>query len=174
MFVRSTDAGADLALVDRDDVGGPEWVQAPTEPVLAWLREADERLDGALIDVAEGGFLVRMPFDDDEAFGAALRDALEHGVNPLVASHGGRVRLVDACDGVVRVRMDGGCQGCSAARETLVGVVVRHLKHAVPGVRDVIDETDHSAGDNPFYSSSREGVTMLPVLPDEILREACG
>lgn len=174
VFIRVTTEGADLALVDRTDVVGPEWVVTDSEPALAWLRSADSRLDGALVDLRDGGFEVRPAFDDDESFAAAVREALENGVNPLVASHGGRVRLVTASEGVVRIRMDGGCQGCTSARETLVGVVVRHLEHAVPGIRDVIDATDHAAGVNPFFGSARPDVTMLPVLPDEILREACG
>ncbi|MBI2206486.1 MAG: NifU family protein [Candidatus Rokubacteria bacterium] len=40
-------------------------------------------------------------------------------MNPAVAAHGGRVTLVDVTDGRVRLRLEGGCQGCSLAEVTV-------------------------------------------------------
>jgi Fe-S cluster biogenesis protein NfuA len=161
-----------LVLVDRADVGGVGWLRHDGDVPLAWRAEDAEPLTAALVDHRDGGFEVRTAETDPEQFAGEVRRVLEEGVNPLVASHGGRILLVEAGDGVARVRMEGGCQGCTAARETLAGVVERHLLHAVPGLCEVVDVTDHAAGDAPWYAPAREGVIALPVLPQG-LREAC-
>ncbi|MCK4245380.1 MAG: NifU family protein, partial [Candidatus Omnitrophica bacterium] len=51
---------------------------------------------------------------------------------------GGDVELVEVADeGVVRVRLTGGCAGCPAAQMTLVGVVENAIKSKVPQVKKV-------------------------------------
>lgn len=169
---RDPSGGFRLVLVDREATEGIGWRGSVEAPPLAWRTEDASALAGALVDHREGGFEVRLPLGDDRALEAEVRRVLETGVNPLVASHGGRILLVEAAAGVVRVRMEGGCQGCTAARETLSGVVSRHLLHAVPGLREVVDVTDHDAGEAPWYAPAKEGVISLPILPQG-LREAC-
>lgn len=165
--------GFGLVLVDRDDARGPAWLHDETGEVpVVWARGDAPALRGALVDHVDGGFRVRPAPASDAELATLVKEALEEGVNPLVASHGGKVRLVEAVDGVARVRMDGGCQGCMSARSTLADVVSRHLLHGVPGLRDVVDVTDHAAGENPYHRPDRKGVVSLPVLPDPWLREA--
>jgi Fe/S biogenesis protein NfuA len=78
---------------------------------------------------------------------------LEHSVNPALASHGGFATLVRVDDeNRVFVHMGGGCQGCSLSAATLQEGIQRAIKEALPEVTDVIDATDHDAGENPFYS----------------------
>ena len=48
--------------------------------------------------------------------------------------------------------MGGGCQGCSMSQATLTEGIQRAIVEAVPEITEVVDATDHSAGDNPFYS----------------------
>jgi Fe-S cluster biogenesis protein NfuA len=48
-----------------------------------------------------------------------VRRVLDVEVNRAVAAHGGHVTLVDASEGRVRLRLEGGCQGCSLAEATL-------------------------------------------------------
>ena len=43
-----------------------------------------------------------------------VQDVLDAQVNPIVASHGGGVHIVDLFDNVVYLRMSGGCQGCGS------------------------------------------------------------
>ncbi len=57
--------------------------------------EPDDRLRGAVCGVLDG------PFGD------------------FVASHSGRIELVDARDGVVRVRLAGACRSCSLSEWTI-------------------------------------------------------
>jgi len=76
---------------------------------------------------------------------------LESEINPQVASHGGKVSLVEVTDeGVVLLRFGGGCHGCGMVDATLRGGVERTLKERVPEVTGVADATDHSTGENPY------------------------
>ena len=47
--------------------------------------------------------------------------------------------------------MGGGCQGCAVVAMTLRDGIARSIKEAIPEVTEVIDTTDHDAGENPFY-----------------------
>jgi Fe-S cluster biogenesis protein NfuA len=78
---------------------------------------------------------------------------LEKEVNPMVASHGGRIDVEDFLDGNVYIRMSGGCQGCASSKATLKQGVERALKQAFGDkIQDVIDVTDHADGENPYYN----------------------
>ncbi len=52
--------------------------------------------------------------------------------------------------------MGGGCQGCGAADVTLRQGVERMIREAVPEVLEIIDLTDHAAGQNPYYAASKQ------------------
>lgn len=77
---------------------------------------------------------------------------LDEKVNPAVAAHGGRISLVDVTDHVAYVRMEGGCQGCSASAVTLQQGVQNAILSEVPTIQGVVDVTEHALGDNPFFS----------------------
>jgi Fe-S cluster biogenesis protein NfuA len=87
----------------------------------------------------------------DAAARTKLEQVFETQVNPAVASHGGMVELVDYKNGVVYVRMAGGCQGCASSQATLKMGIERLVREAVPEVVDIVDVTNHSAGANPYY-----------------------
>ncbi|HLP23955.1 MAG TPA: NifU family protein [Microbacteriaceae bacterium] len=55
----------------------------------------------------------------DERLCAAVCQVLEGEFGEYVASHGGRIELLDVHDGVVRVRLAGACSSCSIADWTL-------------------------------------------------------
>jgi Fe/S biogenesis protein NfuA len=80
--------------------------------------------------------------------------ALEQGVNPSIASHGGRADLValDEDSGTAYVRLSGGCQGCAMSQMTLKQGIERMLLEEVPELRGVLDVTDHTGGANPYYA----------------------
>ena len=77
---------------------------------------------------------------------------LDEKINPAVAAHGGKISLIDITDHVAYVRMEGGCQGCSASAVTLQQGVQNAILSEVSTIQGVIDVTDHSTGANPFYS----------------------
>jgi NFU1 iron-sulfur cluster scaffold homolog, mitochondrial len=89
----------------------------------------------------------------DEALKQQLQALFETQVNPAIASHGGQVALTDVKAGKVYVRMSGGCQGCASASATLRQGIETMVRQHIPQVTELIDVTDHAAGDNPYYAS---------------------
>ncbi len=77
-------------------------------------------------------------------------------VNPSIASHGGEATLVAEEDGVVYLRLGGGCQGCGMASVTLKQGIERILREAIPEIVEVVDVTDHQGGENPYYAPSKK------------------
>lgn len=84
--------------------------------------------------------------------GQAILELLTEHINPQVASHGGHISLIDVKDRTAYVRLEGGCQGCSASSATLRQGVEMEIKKLVPTIAHVVDVTDHTAGTNPYYS----------------------
>ncbi len=83
-----------------------------------------------------------------------VRAVLDRQINPAVASHGGRADLVEVSDaGVVSLRLSGGCQGCGMAAQTLRNGIEVALRQHVPEITEIIDVTDHQAGENPYISA---------------------
>jgi Fe-S cluster biogenesis protein NfuA len=84
-----------------------------------------------------------------------VRDVVEREINPLIAAHRGHASVVGVEEGWVRLRLEGGCQGCSLAEVTLRQGIEPLLKAKVPGVVGLIDITDHEAGREPFYPTAK-------------------
>ena len=81
----------------------------------------------------------------------AIQDLLVSRINPSVAGHGGHISLIDVVDTRAYIRMEGGCQGCGMANETLKQGVEVEIKKVVPTIQEVLDTTDHAGGTNPYY-----------------------
>lgn len=124
--------------------------------------ESGSLLDGARIDwvdtLEESGFKFEnpniKPLGSEPLEGPLaerVQRVLDERINPGIASHGGRVSLVDVRDNVVYLRMGGGCQGCGMANVTLSQGIRRILKEAVPEIVGIEDVTNHAAGTNPYY-----------------------
>ncbi|MFZ1490144.1 MAG: NifU family protein, partial [Ilumatobacteraceae bacterium] len=74
-------------------------------------------------------------------------------VNPALAAHGGFVSYVGHDgDGTVYLTMGGGCHGCAMSRMTMLEGVQTMLVDSVSGVAAVRDLTDHSTGENPYFT----------------------
>jgi cystathionine gamma-synthase len=84
-----------------------------------------------------------------------VRRVLDQEVNPAIAAHHGRVTLVDMADGRVRIRLEGGCQGCAVAEVTVRQGIEALLRKRVPEVVAVVDVTDHEAGTAPFFAPGK-------------------
>ena len=54
--------------------------------------------------------------------------------------------------------MGGGCQGCAASSVTLRQGVHAAFRKASPYLGSILDETDHSAGKNPFFNQLPPGM----------------
>ncbi|HEX2173824.1 MAG TPA: PLP-dependent transferase [Dehalococcoidia bacterium] len=84
-----------------------------------------------------------------------IRQILNDEVNPAVAAHGGRVTLVDTTGGTVRLRLEGGCQGCGLAEVTVRQGIEPLLRTRLPAIVAVLDVTDHQAGTSPFFPPAK-------------------
>ena len=56
----------------------------------------------------------------------------------------------------VYLQLGGGCQGCGMAQVTLSQGIEASLKEAIPEIGNVIDATDHSSGQNPYFAGSKK------------------
>jgi len=132
--------------------------------VLYVTPDGRQALDGAMIDFEvneTGGELsIRAPGLKGQEPGsdAPLHErvawVLESRINPMVASHGGRVSLVEITEERdVVLRFGGGCHGCGMIDVTLKQGVETQLREQVPEIRQVVDSTDHASGENPYYES---------------------
>lgn len=81
-----------------------------------------------------------------------IQKVIDEEVNPGVAGHGGQINLLAVKGNSVTIQMGGGCQGCSAADLTLKQGIHTSFRKAVPQVGAIFDETDHTAGLNPYFS----------------------
>ena len=86
---------------------------------------------------------------------AKVQELIESTINPAVAGHGGYVELIDVQENKVYLQMGGGCQGCGAADITLKAGIERLIKEELPEVEEVLDTTDHSSGNNPYYTPGK-------------------
>jgi len=84
-----------------------------------------------------------------------VQDLVDTSINPAIAAHGGWVELLDVKDSVVYLQMGGGCQGCGAADITLKAGIERLIKDEIPEITEVLDTTDHAAGENPYYTAGK-------------------
>ena len=70
-----------------------------------------------------------------------MREKVESALNrirPALQADGGDVELVDVKDGVVSVRLTGGCGCCSMSAVTLKHGVERVVRQEVPEVKEVV------------------------------------
>ncbi len=93
---------------------------------------------------------------DDDVLYERVAQLFASRVNPMVARHGGAVELIDVQDGVVMLRMGGGCQGCGMADVTLRQGIEAMLHEHVPGVEGIVDVTDHTAGSTPYFAAAKK------------------
>ena len=83
---------------------------------------------------------------------AVVQQLLDREVNRSIAAHGGQISIVDVREGNLFIAMSGGCQGCSASKVTLRQGFEVMLRRVAPEITNIVDTTDHAAGNTPFYS----------------------
>jgi Fe/S biogenesis protein NfuA len=129
--------------------------------------QTSKMIDGGTVDFVDkegaAGFTVDLP-QVGSGFGGAdssnpqvqkVQDILTREINPSLAAHGGMARVVDVKENVVYLQFGGGCQGCSMIDTTVKQGIETRLKELMPEIVRVTDETDHTAGSNPYYKASR-------------------
>jgi Fe/S biogenesis protein NfuA len=124
--------------------------------------ESAKFLEDASVDFVElhgqSGFRVHAPNagvpTPTGPLAESIQRLLEDKINPGLSSHGGRVALVGIKDQTVFLQFGGGCQGCGMVKSTLKDGVEKILLGEIPEIKRVMDVTDHSSGDNPYYPSA--------------------
>jgi Fe-S cluster biogenesis protein NfuA len=67
-----------------------------------------------------------------------IKEVIESEINPQLALHSGGCELLDVDDGVVTIRLFGGCSGCPSSHITLFNGIVPILKEKFPEIKDVM------------------------------------
>ena len=93
---------------------------------------------------------------EDSRIRVKVQDLLDTAINPAVAGHGGVVSLVDVKGKMVYLQLGGGCQGCGMADVTLKQSIETMIREELPEVVDILDVTDHAAGQNPYSAASKK------------------
>ena len=66
-----------------------------------------------------------------------IQTVLEKEVNSYLKLHSGSCELLDFDDGIVTIRMHGGCSGCPSSQSTLLNGILPILKEKIPEIEDV-------------------------------------
>ena len=82
-----------------------------------------------------------------------IQKVVDELINPGVAQHGGHVALIDVQGNQVVLQFSGGCHGCASSIATLKVGIEATLKEEVSPDLEVVDATDHSTGENPYYKA---------------------
>jgi len=124
-----------------------------------------DQLTGATLDLpsnpAQGGLVIRNPNRPNPLDGTDIELTgtleeklvmlLEKRINPALSAHGGSAELVRVEGTEAHILMGGGCQGCAMSAATLREGISVMIAQAIPEITDVIDVTDHSEGENPYF-----------------------
>jgi Fe/S biogenesis protein NfuA len=167
---RGSDYTYDLAFEPLAEAAEGDAVYQQGE-LSVWIpAESVDNLMGSTLDLpgipGQGGLVLRNPnrpnpFSSELDTGSLeltgdtadkIRQLLDQQINPALASHGGYANLIGVDGEKAIVEMGGGCQGCAISAMTLRDGIERAIKDNVPEITEVVDATDHAAGENPFYS----------------------
>jgi Fe-S cluster biogenesis protein NfuA len=144
-------AGVEDGMVTLEASGSPGAALPLASQVEALIRAAVPEVTAVRM-IGPGG-------EPPSAAGGGLADrvrrVLDAEINPAIAAHRGHVALAGVDRGWVRIRLEGGCQGCSLAEVTLRQGIEPLLRTRVPDMVGLIDVTDHEAGTDPFFSPAK-------------------
>jgi len=151
--------GAGMRVVAVEDgiahlevTGSPGAVFPLASRIEALIRAAVPEITGVRLTGPAAG---APPGPAARTLAERARRVLDAEINPVIASHRGHVALVGADQGWVRIRLEGGCQGCSLAEVTLRQGIEPLLRARLPDMTGLVDVTDHEAGTQPFFSAEK-------------------
>jgi Fe/S biogenesis protein NfuA len=132
---------------------------------ITWLSDAEidfeEESTGGQLTIRAPGIKGSAP-DEDAALKERVQWVLDSEINPMLASHGGQVSLVEVTrDFRVVLQFGGGCQGCGMADVTLKQGISKTLHERFSEITSVDDVTDHESGENPYYEKGDSGQSVL-------------
>ena len=91
--------------------------------------------------------------DDNAPLVDRVSYVIESEVNPQLASHGGKVVLLEITEeGFAILQFGGGCNGCSMVDVTLKeGIEKQMLEEFAGEIKGVRDATEHQSGEHSYY-----------------------
>ena len=148
-FIELSDTPAENISIDFENI-----------PVLV-SKEIIPYLEGTEVDLNDKGELeaFNSSMSITEISGSVeeqIQHVLDEEVNPMVASHGGVVSLLEVKDHNAYLEFGGGCQGCGMIDVTLKQGVEVMIKAQIPDIEAIYDVTDHAGGTNPYYQPSEK------------------
>jgi Fe-S cluster biogenesis protein NfuA len=149
--IRVADAGD--GVVTLEVTGSPGAMLPLAARIEAQIRAAVPGITTVRL-VTPGTGPARAP-DAGGSLAEAARRVLDAEVNPAIAAHHGHVSVDGADQGWIRIRLEGGCQGCSLAEVTVRQGIEPLLQARLPQMTGLIDVTDHEAGTEPFFSPEK-------------------
>jgi len=132
--------------------GSPGAVLPLASRIEALIRAAVPEITGVRIT---GPGAAPPPGSAAGSLAERARRVLDAEINPVIAAHRGHVSLASVDQGWVRIRLEGGCQGCSLAEVTLRQGIEPLLRARLPDMTGLVDVTDHAAGTQPFFSPEK-------------------
>ena len=146
-FIELSDTPAENISIDFENI-----------PVLV-SKEVIPYLEGTEVDLNDKGELEAFnPSMSITEISGSVEEQIQHvldeEVNPMVASHGGVVSLLEVKDHNAYLEFGGGCQGCGMIDVTLKQGVEVMIKAQIPEIEAIYDVTDHAGGTNPYYQPS--------------------
>ena len=67
-----------------------------------------------------------------------IKKVIEEEINPQLELHSGGCELLNVEDGIVTLRLYGGCSGCPSSQLTLFNGIVPLLRDKFPDIKDVV------------------------------------
>jgi Fe-S cluster biogenesis protein NfuA len=125
-----------------------------------------------IVDIVDGPLLDRLAEDDHIRGLLVLHDlhprsthervteALDK-VRPYLGSHAGDVEFVGIDDGVLRLRLQGTCDGCPSSTVTAKYAIERMVREVAPEIADVVVE-------GVVEETGPGGRPLLPLCPVEL------
>ena len=147
-------AAAAGGVVTLEVTGSPGAVFPLPRRIEAQIRAAVPGITAVRL-VTPGAGPAGRPPDAGESLAEAARRVLDAEVNPAIAAHRGHVTVTGAGQGWIRIRLEGGCQGCSLAEVTVRQGIEPLLRARLPAMTGLTDVTDHEAGTEPFFSPEK-------------------
>ena len=157
----------ETAFLRGSDVANEDHVEQHGELPVAIPAESLDNLRGSVLDLAgdpeSPGLVLRNPnpatppitegeIELEGSIEERVQQLIELYINPAIAAHGGFVTLSGIEGDRALVELGGGCQGCGLAAMTLRQGIESSIKHHIPEILEVVDVTDHAAGENPFFA----------------------
>ena len=165
--VQGVDYAYDLAFEPITEADETDVIYQVGELTMMVPESSVDKLRGATLDLPsnpmQGGLVIRNPnrpnplgdsgsIELTGTLAEKVQQLLTQQINPSLAAHGGWAELVKVEETNVYLTMGGGCQGCAMSAATLREGITVMISELIPEVTEVIDTTDHNAGESPYYA----------------------